>query len=450
MGTHLGDVRRDAPSASYAPPAAPRESGTMTSAEPWSPAQRIGFRFLFAYLVLYNLPFPLATPFYGPSGPYRAIWHAVVPWVGAHVLHLAQPITTFEGGSSDTTYHYVQLLCFLALAVLATVVWSLLDRSRRDYRKLNEYLRIYIRYSLAATMLVYGVFKIIKAQFPFPGFEGLLESYGESSPARLLWNMMGYSTPYNIYAGLLEASAVLLFWRRTTTLGALLAIGAMSNVAMLNFSYDVPVKLFATHLLLMAVYLVAPRVPSLIDVFVRNRGAAPEPTVPLATGPRARRLRLAVKSLAVFIAVGVPGTMALLQWKNFSANRARPPLYGLYDVERFVRDGVDVPPLVTDSTRWRYVIVEYPGSMAVRSMTGSRRGFAARVDTVLRHVTLRSPRDSTHTSILAYAPAGPGRLRFTGAVDGDSLDVIVRRHDASEFLLVNRGFHWINERPFMP
>ena len=56
---------------------------------------------------------------------------------------------------------------------------------------------------------------------------------------------MGYSRPYAIFCGLVETvGGLLLFWQRTTTLGALIVAASMANVAMLNFSYDVPVKLF--------------------------------------------------------------------------------------------------------------------------------------------------------------------------------------------------------------
>ena len=74
------------------------------------------------------------------------------------------------------------------------------------------------------TLLSYGTIKIIQTQFPFPSFDRLLERYGDSSPMGLLWTFMGYSRPYNFLAGACEASGgLLLFFRRTTTLGALVA-----------------------------------------------------------------------------------------------------------------------------------------------------------------------------------------------------------------------------------
>lgn len=63
-------------------------------------------------------------------------------------------------------------------------------------------------------------------------------------------------------------------FRRTTTLGALLIICAVTtHVLVLNLSYDVPVKIFAFHLVLLAAYLVAPDFGRLTNVLVLNRPA---------------------------------------------------------------------------------------------------------------------------------------------------------------------------------
>ena len=87
----------------------------------WSPAKRIAFRFAFVYLVVYNLPFPAGVFWDGDplSRGYEAMWKAVVPWVGRELLHLPAPITIFPGGSGDTTFNYVQVLCFAVLALVA-------------------------------------------------------------------------------------------------------------------------------------------------------------------------------------------------------------------------------------------------------------------------------------------------------------------------------------------
>ncbi|MGV3764401.1 hypothetical protein [Parapedobacter sp.] len=49
---------------------------------------------------------------------YTQFWHAVVPWVGAHVLALDEPITVLYSGSGDKTFDYV----FLSIAFTCSLV----------------------------------------------------------------------------------------------------------------------------------------------------------------------------------------------------------------------------------------------------------------------------------------------------------------------------------------
>src|SRR5262249_23305607 len=149
----------------------------------------IGFRFAFAYLVLFMFPFPVYyIPYTGKLFQlYTNFWHAIVPWVGKHILHLSYDIAVFTNGSGDTTYDYLQALCALTLAIGAAIIWSGLDRRRADYNKLHRWLRIFIRFSLASALLGYGAAKAIPNQMPAPLLSTLLEPYGESSPMALLW-----------------------------------------------------------------------------------------------------------------------------------------------------------------------------------------------------------------------------------------------------------------------
>ena len=61
----------------------------------WSLATRIGFRFVFAYFLLYVSPGSVGalSPYHPANELDRNIlvwvWHKIVPWVGVNVLHLS-------------------------------------------------------------------------------------------------------------------------------------------------------------------------------------------------------------------------------------------------------------------------------------------------------------------------------------------------------------------------
>src|SRR5580698_2688094 len=102
----------------------------------WSLSTRIAFRFTVAYFLLWV--YPRAVGSLGKnsqySNPLRTMWHAVVPWVGTHILHLSGDLTEVANGSGDQLYDYVLIFCIFVTAVIAAAIWSLLDRKRTNYQ----------------------------------------------------------------------------------------------------------------------------------------------------------------------------------------------------------------------------------------------------------------------------------------------------------------------------
>lgn len=428
------------------------EANRPSAAEPerdpssWSRLHRVVFRFLFSCLVLYIFPFPFGS-YPGRIYPFRAydqMWYAFVPWMAKHILHFSKAITVFPAGSGDTTFNWVQLLCFGVIATVATALWTALDRRRAEYRTLREWLRIYVRYMLAFTMISYGMDKVIKLQFPDPGFGRLAEPFGNYSPFALLWTFMGSSTPYTHFGGWGEViGAALLFWRRTTTLGALILCGVIGNVVALNYFYDVPVKIFSSSLLLMAIFLVAPERKRLMNLFVLNRPVAPSS---LDAPFRARSMRItraAVKVAAIALLVYL-NTVPMLQRRKMMANMPRPPIYGLYQVESFARNGQPVP---LGDANWRRIIFEYRGQMSVISMDDTISYYGARFDTAKKSVALTAETAKSPVGVFQYLQPDVEHLELRGEFQNQAVVIETRKVDVSKFELLSRGFHWINEYP---
>jgi len=425
------------------------------SAETWSPTRRIVFRFVFSYLILYNFPFPLdAIPWLGPilTQPYTDLWNALVPWVGKRLFHLA--ITIRPGGSGDTTYNYVQLLCYLVIAAVAAAVWTLLGAvvqkrlgKRADYGRLSAGLRTYVRFALGLTMISYGASKVIPAQFPQPGLDQLIQPFGEASPMGLLWTFMGSSASYVVFSGLAEvAGGLLLMARRTALLGALVCIAVLVNVVMLNFSYDVPVKLYSSHLLAMALFLVLPDLRRLANVLLLNRPAEPAAPRPELT---AGWLRRAAPFLVAALAVAYTGYALYGSYdgsKQYGNLAPRPPLYGVWNVDELEVDGVARPPLLTDASRWRRMVISYPGVLGVQRMDSTSAYY--RLYLGKRRLALAKFDDPQWKPSFSYREIAPGLLALEGTLEGKRTRIKLRRTPDTAFTLNSRGFHWINEFPF--
>ncbi len=432
---------------------APDSAGVEQEEEPrnvpvqWGLAKRISFRFACVYFFLYIFPFPLDYIPYvdAVAGWHQSLWHAIVPWVGKHVFGVE--ITVFTNGSGDTTYDYVLAFCYAVLAAAAALVWTLLDRKRANYARLHEWLRIYVRFFLAASMVSYGAYKVFPSQFPAPSLDRLIQPIGDASPMGLLWTFIGASKAYEIFSGAAEMlGGLLLLGRRTTLLGALVCIGVVGNVVMLNFSYDVPVKLYSSHLLLMAIFLTLPDLRRLADFFLFNRAAAPAEVRPLFRRVWLNRAALACRTLLL---LGITG-LALSQSYGATVGRApgESPFYGIWNVEELVIDGQTRPPLVSDESRWQRVVFDFPGLLAVQLMNQSRERYALKMDLPKKMLELSKRDDPKWKSALAFKHVGPGLLALEGTFDGHKLRARLRRTELPEFRLITRGFHWINEYPF--
>jgi hypothetical protein len=420
--------------------------------ERWRATHRFGFRFVCAYFVLYLLPFPLdqGLPFLSSAAAqaFQSAWQFTVTWVASSVWQIPERVTLTFTGSGDKLYDYVQNFTVLVLALIAALVWSLLDR-RQEHARLREWLRLYVRLGLGAVAIGYGAYKVVQSQFPMPSLDKLAQPFGEQSPMGLLWSFIGFSPAYNLFTGLGElVGGALLFFRRTALLGALLLITVLANIVILNFAYDVPVKLYSSNLLLMAIWLAAFDARRLVDLLVLNRTAAPQPE-PALLNTRLK-LRLLTGYVLLLLAFVLYQTLSQSYsgYRTYGEAAPRPPLYGLYDTELFVRDGQVHPPLLTDTLRWRRATFSRRGVLSVRLMNDSVRYFRVRVDPVARTALLTLPSDSTQRMILSYVVPAENRLILTGQFRGATVRALFHRRDESSFLLMNRGFNWIQERPF--
>lgn len=405
-------------------------------------------RVVFCYLVVYNLPFPLGwIPGTGElAWAYERVWRVVVPWVGKYILRLAKPITVFTNGSGDTTYDYVRVLCMAVLAVGCGLAWAWVDRDRKRNARLHAGLRVYLRYALALIMILYGTAKVFGLQFPEPGLHRLLDTYGRSSPMGLAWTFIGYSTPYAVFGGVLEIlGAGLLFFRRTTTLGALLVSVVMGNVVMLNMCYDIPVKLFSMHLLVMALVLIAPDLGRLANVLVLNEAAEPANLTSPFVDAGARQVALWAKTLIIAFVFITAGQRGLDQCRALRALRTSP-IRGVYEVERFVRDGQPVPPLTTEDARWRRLASDYRSYLAVQMMDDGKVYFRSTFEAGGRLVLQEFGR--MREDVFTWTWDDPQHLKLEGTFRGKPVTISLERLDTSEFEILSRGFHWINEYPY--
>jgi uncharacterized membrane protein YphA (DoxX/SURF4 family) len=419
--------------------------------------RRFGFRFTAAYLLIYNAAAVFALlPWIGRYEYYlNRLWNFVVLWTERVVLRMTTLSSLKVSGSGDTSFLWMKCACTLVLALAAAVIWSSLDRDRRREPVVRDFVRVCVRYCLAATLLSYGIDKLVPpGQFPAPSGARLLETVGRLSPMRMLWVFMGASTAYKSFSAIMEIfGGVLLLLRRTTPLGSVVAAGVILNIVLLNFCYDVPVKLYSLNLLLMAGFLAWPDLRRISNVLILNRPADAASLIPPWKS-------VGFRLFAMVLKVAVIGALFFGEYKRIHGSgpefRPVPPavaqLSGIWNVDSFKQDGVVVPPLITDENRWRRVIFEnFYGDMRLIASGENNQwlGFwLVGPDSSDGKLVLRDEPKQVQGAVFVFSHPGQDRLQLTGMVKGHVVVVDLERANADDTRLLNRGFHWISEVPF--
>ncbi len=438
------------------------DGGAGSSAAPaavrWSLPLRLAFRFFAIYFTLQVAPWNWVARIPGLdriSDPYDTLLDWSVHWSNARLFHVRDALVQ-PNGSGDTSWAWAQLWLFLSIAVLGTVVWSLLDRRRPAYPRGAYYLRAMVRYYVATFALSYGIIKIFALQMTFPSLSQMATPLGDLLPMRLSWLFIGYSTSYQVFSGVMETVAgLLLLWRRTVTLGLIAAAGAFLNVVMINLSYDVPVKLFASHLLLACVFLLAQDAPRLIRLLALNLGA-PRTTLydPPAASRNVRVLRIAAKAVMIILILVLPlqGSWARAR-ANARVAAAVPLPAGIYEVRRFAVNGDTIPAFDTERPRWSDFIIDnaMQGSIGTTDSLfwqRYRRGhFRYKADTAAHTLAVWRTSfllDSTPSFLARYELPDSNSAKLWTTIRGDSVYVELRR-SARSFQLAERQFHWLSE-----
>jgi uncharacterized membrane protein YphA (DoxX/SURF4 family) len=403
--------------------------------------------------------FCLATQIFGSLFPIpnvdfpdpASLWpmRQIVFWTAAHIFGVRQSLVYTGSGSGDKTFDWVLAFCLLILAALATAIWSVLDRRRESYVTLHKWFRVVIRFALASQMIVYGMDKVVPLQMPFPFLTRLVQPYGSFSPMGVLWSSIGASQSYEIFAGCAEMlGGILLIFPRTTMLGALVSLADLVQIFALNMTYDVPVKLFSFHLILMCLFLLAPDFSRLADFFLRNREARPSSAPPLFRTRRSNRIAFAAQIVFGAWLVGMNIYGARIAWHTYGGGRTKSPLYGIWDVEKMSVDGQFHPPLLTDRDRWRRAIFDFPTRITFQRPDDSFSGYGAAINVTNKTIALTKNGDKNWKANFTFDRPVKDQLTLDGDMDSHKIHMSLRLADRDKFLLVNRGFQWIQEYPF--
>ena len=422
----------------------------------WSFTQKFLFRFFFIYLMisiapwtwLENIPYVAEV-----TVPWYWLQDQIVQFANRSIFKVYKELVPLNG-SGDTSWAWTHLWFFTLFSLVVAAIWSAADRKKSAYPRWNYVLITIVRYQVAMTCFGYGIIKIFALQMIFPSLSQLATPLGEYLPMRFSWMFIGYSTPYQVFSGVAEVFAgLLLFNRKTVTLGAMVSLAVFTNVLAMNYSYDIPVKLFSTHLVAMSLFLVLQEYKRILSFFVFNQTAPISSLYEITITQKWQRItRYVLKGLFVILIIIVPTYFNYQRYVDMQNTSDQKPIRsGIYDVADFVVNKDTIPAIVGDSTRWTQFILQpgITGSM-ISSDTLFRKAYGRSyfgyfVDSVQQQIEFRwAGKQSDSLFTLKYSIPDSSTILLRGPVKGDTLFVRLKRTN-KQYRLAEKQFHWLSE-----
>lgn len=171
----------------------------------------------------------------------------------------------------------IGLLYLLAMLILIVVTKYKASRGLISVDTYTGFWQNVVRYIIALDLIVFGFEKFFRLQFVVP--LGMLDDPFSAIPREMLmWAFYGHSRAMVITIGCLEISgSLLLLFRRTRLLGAIVLLPLLLNIVLLDYLYlDIVVQLYATLETLAVLYLILLERNRLIQFFFHTKSNLPE------------------------------------------------------------------------------------------------------------------------------------------------------------------------------
>ncbi len=374
------------------------------------------------WIVLFAMFLPFTYCFFPQLGiELTNSFTSISEWVAIDLFGTdiySSPIT------SDSAAQFVQAFLLLIIAFLFALV--LKKQKRFSKVQIERFLHTSAAYILSFFLLKYGADKLFQFQFYAPEPNTLFTPLGMLSKDILFWSSMGTSSSYNTFMGLSEViPALLLLHHRTRLLGGLIALGVLVNVLMINFSFDITVKLLSMFLVIVSLYVISPFLKNLYSFFVLHSENSTKPEKRLALSPKARMI---VKSIVVILLF----TEVLFSYVRVGSFNGREmekiAHFGSYEVTQ-----VDAEILGVKNVERMHI--HSKGYLILEDKNGNFTDFPIRIAPDLSIIIRKE-------NTLMYVSEKGDFIDFEIRKDGESIKVSTWKIDLDKLPARDDSFHW--------
>jgi hypothetical protein len=358
----------------------------------------------------------------------------------------------------------------LAISLIGGILWGYAERNDVDYKVRYYWLRVFLRYRLAIGLIAFGLLQVFPVQFPHATLSDMHTNYGDYLQWKLyyLTNSVAHAH-YEQALGILEVvGGLLLLWRATVSLGAIISVSMLFNIVLANFAYQLGDHIYATLLLIAASFVMLYDAGRIINLFVLRRAARAERFRPDFSGWRAQRLHVAAKATVfaclLFFAGLVSYSYHHSNWPLPDATATLKGAAGYYNVREFEWNGKVLPYSLTDPNRWQDVVFEQWNTISIHSSkpvpievanpaiayaneqrtyeyagNGGRLFYGYTVDPAAQSIRLQGKNDPHEVLSLHYSYGDDGSLALVGNdQDGNKLRIVLDKVDKKYLLLLGR------------
>jgi hypothetical protein len=249
------------------------------------------------------------------------------------------------------------------IAVVGGLIWTAFDRKRQEYNILYYWLRVVVRYRAGVGIIGFGFTKLFPTQMPYPSLGLLNTDFGDFTTQKIYWLSVGIVPWYQVFGGVVEILAgTLLFFRKTTTYGALLLAAALGDITYVNYAYDGGVHVYAFYFVLLGGFLFADDLPNLYRLLIKEQHTVPVRYYPDLSKGWPKYTRIGLKALTFIIFFGI---LTYTEVINFKYDPYKQPstagvrtLRGNYNVTEFRINNKVIPYSPLDTVRWQQVTFE--------------------------------------------------------------------------------------------
>lgn len=285
-------------------------------------------------------------------------------------------------------------------------------------------------------LFTYGAIKQIHAQMPPPTLNKLMQPLHEFSPMGLAWTFLGFSKGYNIFMGIVEISALLLLFRKTTTIGALITMATSINIMTVNYFFDVPVKMLSTALFVFSLFLLLPNLKILYSFFIQGKPAE----LALISKPIYRKkwinnLLIGLKILLIGVFIFSQAKYLIDSKKMIAQYFKKSIITGIFKVDR---QGKSVKTIPAD---WNYIIFEFEGTAVTRDTNYQKSHQQYTLNEKTKEITINNFK-------LNYTIQKNGDIILTKVFPTETEEIKLIKQDKEEMELIKRGFNLIQEYPY--